>query len=420
MAVIRSRVTDNFYDQQSRNNQQTSRNLVDAMRAQGLAAQMEKQKLAQEFKARMASAKGDPVKQREVLMWAANAQQGLQSLDRRAGIKQRSEDRAAQRADTKDYRDDLATRDERDYALKERQFNATQSHRAQSRAISRAGAGGGGGGSPFGSGIQGRSLTILTNLAPGYRDGTLNEGQTRIFESALTHYTQPKSFVDPDSGLMTTRQPELPAFVQEALDIRKGGATTTPTDSAPETPATPVAGPAAAESTSNETAWDLAPLISGVGPSVAEGIGKTPILGSAVHGPWIAKRTQARTYVPIIQRELLRVMANNPKYAVGEQEAIAKEISIEGKFWDNESAYKDRLVGIDEALEGRQNHALATSTSPKVGREERIHAKNVLNGIINFRRKLGVPVRVRNDADFQKLKSGTKFIGPDKVPRRKP
>jgi hypothetical protein len=77
----------------------------------------------------------------------------------------------------------------------------------------------------FGTGMEGTAQTVLYQLAPDYAAGTLSPELTRKYESALTIATQPVQFTDPRTGQVTTRQPQLPAYVAKAVQERQANLT---------------------------------------------------------------------------------------------------------------------------------------------------------------------------------------------------
>jgi len=309
----------------------------------------------------------------------------------------------------------------------------------------------------FGTGTTGRSLGIITQYAPAYAQGLLTPGQERIFEAAVTHYQQPQMFFNPNTGQPEWRKNTLPAFVQEALkrSPRSAGSNDfvtvpgaaeellgrpyTPEEAAgmdqlraatlakkpltltidPNTgqPA-PAPSPAAAATKpalpGNRTVWDSVADSTGPVPAMMEHAGRIPGIGELVPA---GKFTQARRFVELQSNDLVRVLQNNPKYAEGERKAIAKEVEIDPKVWDTDTAAKNRLIAIDEALAMREAQAIKIA-DPKsnVGREERIHAMNVAAAIMNFRKNLGIPPMVKTPAEARALPSGTEFRTPQDAP----
>lgn len=260
---------------------------------------------------------------------------------------------------------------------------------------------------PFGAGATGGALEIITKLAPAYGEGQLTPDNERLFDSAVAHYTQPRQFQDPDSGLMVTRKPELPPFAQEALSRRRGARPAQPQPAPSPQPTMEPQQPTGQAQQPSKTAWDLAPLTTGPVPAAAEMLSRTPLVGDMMQAPQF---TQARSYVPQLQRDLVRVLQNNPRYAEGERKAIEKDINIEPRLFDNPTSYRDRLIGIDDSLAVRERNAENTSKSPNVGREERIQAMNVLNAVRAFRKNLGVPPRIGRKEDYDTLPEGQVYI----------
>ena len=268
---------------------------------------------------------------------------------------------------------------------------------------------------PFGAGITGRSLEIINDLAPSFGAGITTEAQDRQFSSAVTQYTQPIQYQNPDTGLLETRRPQLPSFATEAL--RRRGIEPPQTEPRTGLPGgqsgtgQPIAAePAGSPAPTGKSIWDLSRLATGPLPAAAELAGRTPLLGEFVQAP---QMTQARNFIPIVQNNLVRVLQNNPRYAEGERTAIKEEISIEPAVFDTPSAFRNRLIAIDDALQVREQTAFKTAQSNMVGREERVQAMNILNGLIMFRQNLRVPVRVKNVADWAKVPAGNEYIDPD-------
>ena len=64
---------------------------------------------------------------------------------------------------------------------------------------------------------------LLPRFAPGYAAGTLTPEQERLFESALSIAAAPRTQFDPATGQAITIRPELPSYVVEAVQARRGG-----------------------------------------------------------------------------------------------------------------------------------------------------------------------------------------------------
>ena len=274
-----------------------------------------------------------------------------------------------------------------------------------------------GGGSTFGAGLTGRSLSILTTMAPAFEAGQLTPDQERQFIAAATQYQQPTQFMDPATGLPQQRRPELPPFVAQALK-RRGQRVPTAQPNPFTEPQPRPSQPGAAEQQQGPSVWDLASqgLLTGPIPAVGELAGRTPILGEFVQTPRI---TQARNYVRALDRDLVRVLQNNPRFSEGERKAIEKEISIDPSAFDTNEAYLNRLIGRDRYLVGRLQDAEATMMSTNVSREERAHAMDVANSVPKFRVRVRVPPTVNNENDWNALQSGSTYIDPEGNVRKK-
>jgi len=293
----------------------------------------------------------------------------------------------------------------------------------QAEIAKMAGASTGEGGGDFGNSLTGKSLNIVTEDAPAYAAGLLNEAEERRFESAYTQLLQPVTYQNPDTGLMETRRPDVPAFVTDAVRRRKGevppAAQAAPggqpgamaASAAPEGQPTAGDAPAASgASPQGTTVWEIVNKgVTGPVPAAIEAAGRTPGLGNLIGQ---TETTRARNYLPQIQRDLVRVLQNNPRYAEGERQAIEKDTSIQPEFFDTTPAMLDRLLAMDQALEVRENNAFNTSRSNAVGREERVQAMNVLNALRQFRENLGIPPRVKTPDEARKLPKGSQFIDP--------
>lgn len=287
----------------------------------------------------------------------------------------------------------------------------------------------------FGSSVTGASLDIITSGAAAFAAGEMSEFQKRQFIQAANQYIQPKRVLNPDTGVVEVVQNKLPAFVVDAL--RAGGivvpqeatgglgdtADTQPApDSTPEPTPTETKQPSTAPAKEGtepraqtsipggQTVFELAgeSLVTGPLPSIGERLGRLPLIGGGA-----PEMTRARTIVPQLHRDLIRVLQNNPRYAEGERQAIEKETSIEPRFFDNASAFQQRLIGIDDALEVRLKNALKTAASEKVGREERTHALNIANAISQFRESL-MPPRMNSVEEAREFAAsqppGAKFL----------
>jgi hypothetical protein len=106
-------------------------------------------------------------------------------------------------------------------------------------------------------------------------------------------------------------------------------------------------------------------------------------------------------------------LQNSPRYAEGEREAIRADIDLDPKFIDTPQAFRERVIAVDKALAIRERNAYENARSDRISLEERRHAMNVFNGIVQFRRALGVPPTVKSPDEARRLGPGVEFITPD-------
>ncbi|KKL71583.1 hypothetical protein LCGC14_2093470, partial [marine sediment metagenome] len=258
----------------------------------------------------------------------------------------------------------------------------------------------------FGSGVTGNVLGMMADMSPAFANGQLSPAQERDFIIAVQHYRQASQFQNPDTGLLETRRNEVPEFVTDAFAAR---GLSLPGFTEDVEPTEVAEGDMLPSGPGGQTVFELAGagLVTGPIPAIGEAVGRTPGLG----GP-APEMTRARNFVPLLQRDLVRVLQNNPRYAEGERKAIEAEINIAPRFFDDPAAFQQRLIGIDDALEIRLRNALKTASSEKVGSQERTHAMNVANALQQFRSNL-LPTKFEKEEDAVEFAlsapPGTKF-----------
>lgn len=92
--------------------------------------------------------------------------------------------------------------------------------------------------------------------------------------------------------------------------------------------------------------WGLADKVAGPVAGIQRGIGSGPVdLG--IGQPQVA----AARRVELVQRRLVSALQQNPRYAEGERQDIAKSISIEPSVMSNPTAYRTRLIEIGRYFE---------------------------------------------------------------------
>jgi hypothetical protein len=293
-------------------------------------------------------------------------------------------------------------------------------------------------GGEFGNSLQGRALNFVSSKAVEFANGMLTPEEGRQFLVMYNEAYKPVEKLDPRTQLWTRIKPTVPAFVQQAIDrgSRVYGGITAPRAAQPAPAAMGGAQPAPAamggsqpaadmgatqpaptqtqtlnNPSQNRTIWQRSTNITGVGPSVTQAVGALPVVGEAFEGG--GQVTQDRQYAEASTRELIRALSQSGRYAVAEMQSIEQEVSIAGQVIDNPSAYKQRLIGIDQALEKRVEDAKKDVANPDISIDKRRAAMDVVATITNFRATLGVPVRVKSRQEALKLPPGTEVIAPD-------
>lgn len=291
---------------------------------------------------------------------------------------------------------------------------------------------GAGTGDMFGTGVTGRALEIMTEIAPAYEAGLLDPQTERMFMAAVTEYTQPRQFMNPDTGLMETRAPELPPFVRDAMSTR-------PFSSGQHAPST---GPSMEQELESEsplnvgsgrTVWEMTGQMSGPVAAGARGISSMPGIGGLLPES-VHEYGRVAAEVPIVLREAVTALRSNPRFAEGERQDIQRDLQIDPALWDNPVALKHRITGMDDALAIREQNARRTANSTNVSGEERRKAMDILNLIVPIRQKIGVPMLVQSPEQARQFMEqgllqpgqtfrtpdGTELIAPSTLPEEPP
>lgn len=176
--------------------------------------------------------------------------------------------------------------------------------------------------------------------------------------------------------------------------------------SQPAQPAAPSSPAAPATQSPERTIWEMSDLISGPVPA-AKALGhKLPIVGGLVPG---GPETQAMTDVEIKNREFINTLQKSPRFSEGEREILEKELSIAPELIQRGESYRNRIIGVDDALSRRAEAArkdAETGGTPEIKKQ----AIKDWTLIQNFRQNLGIPQRARTDAEAEAL---IKALGPN-------
>lgn len=154
-----------------------------------------------------------------------------------------------------------------------------------------------------------------------------------------------------------------------------------------------------------KTLFGLADLLTGPVSTVQAGVARVPGVGGALSN---AAVVQARAFMPVLVKDLVRVLQNNPKFAEGERQAIQKDIELESRFFDNATRFRNNLIGLDDALAVRQQNAIEKLQVGQISRAETEHTLNVLAALVKFRKAMGVPPIV-SEEEARQLEPGEMF-----------
>lgn len=322
---------------------------------------------------------------------------------------------------------------------------------------------GGVGGGIFGNSLQGRALNFVTENAAAYAAGLLSPEKRAQFEAMSAEAYKPVQRNNPITGLMETIQPNIPQFVQEAMQRGAGSGSQSPVGPGGPQPgqrvrltlpdgrvageavvgpngswtivdqgAAPAAAPAAAPTggtapspqgipptppspgQSGRTIWERRRSISGpiaAGVSLVNRIpGVGPAIAGAVMGEEEVRQIETdRTFVENASRDLIRVLQNNPQFAEGERKAIEKELSIGPEVFRSEDSFDAKLMGVAESLTKRRSDA-QRSLAMNISGDARKYAMDQIAAIDNFMRNLSVPYLARTEDDAATLPPGTVFM----------
>lgn len=96
-----------------------------------------------------------------------------------------------------------------------------------------------------------------------------------------------------------------------------------------------------------------------------------------------------RQQVDVAKRSLIRALALNPRYPVGEQEAVAKEINISPSAFNDPITMQAQIQAVDTALQERLNDEIMASNNKSLPKSTRQAARQSANDIQNFLDLLG-------------------------------
>jgi hypothetical protein len=316
--------------------------------------------------------------------------------------------------------------------------NATMLQIAAERAAAAATPG-------FGKGLTAQQLNIFYQLSPSFGANTAGEEADRMFETAVVDYINRNTVTTTDiMGERSTRVPTLPKFVVTALTARgrqdlipQSGrvplgaptvgtaptATATPTTAQAQAPApgtvTPPGRPGLDtrpfELTPEErqsTFFNLAE--KGTGPVAIAGsfLSKFPGLGGIA-----PEQQSARTFLSVAANQINRSLYVGDRFTETERQQIQNQLDALPQFIDNPTAYRNRLLGLDNLLGNLEQRAIRIYNSDPMPVDRIRKAAVDFAEVRNLRAMLGMPPRINNDqagqAAYNALPPGAYFIHPN-------
>lgn len=295
-------------------------------------------------------------------------------------------------------------------------------------------------GGAFGNSESGRAKNIVLQNYQRYADGSLDPQGTAEFEMALATLQEGKPRFDPVTGTVINVAGEIPGFVQQAVTERRmrmgGGSPASQSAPVPDPTVTAPPAPPQAEQLSSapefvqpETAADAR------GPFMAQGGGepapqqRVNLWGMAddVAGPVAGvqrmigggpidvgigqRQVAAAQQVDMQQRNLVRALQQNPRYAEGERKSIAEDIKIEPSILSNPTAYRTRLVEIGRYIQEELQHNANVLSKPQNSTvQQRQQALQSIAALEQFYGALGLPPQVGSVEEAKKLPPGTMFL----------
>jgi hypothetical protein len=155
-------------------------------------------------------------------------------------------------------------------------------------------------------------------------------------------------------------------------------------------------------------------LVQGPIPAIGRGLARTPFIGETetLSAP---EMIEANRMVSVAKNEVIKVLQNSTHYSSTERQALEEEITkqLNPSAWNTKRAALDDIRGLDAGLIKRFNSAAKTAANPSVSLEEARHARDVLNGIANFREILRAPPEVKTRAEWEAVPAGRWFYDPE-------
>lgn len=142
------------------------------------------------------------------------------------------------------------------------------------------------------------------------------------------------------------------------------------------------------------TLWDLAPAATGFTSGIT---GKVASAMSFFGVNPEQATTGAQQMFKTETQNLIRAMAINPRFPVGEMERIREEIDIQPKFFRGTGVLRERMESVGESLKRRMEQAERDAKDPNLDTETRQAQRSNASAIRNFLPILGVPDEITED-----------------------
>ena len=307
------------------------------------------------------------------------------------------------------------------------------------------------GDNPFGSGLEGRSLSIFVDFAPKYAKGETTPEQDRLVEAAITSYMQPTytPVIDPVEktiiGYKETRK-QLPDFMVTADKARKallaetvasgaeapvaaapvsGAQAGAPSGQAPVT--VPLGMPIGTGSPETEPVVDTdvgagAPIslwnnrfkVSGPVSAAIGVVSGIPGLGDPAADITLA-RQQARQQAERIVNSLLK----STQGSVREQERLRPVIGIIPNATLDPDAYGTKLIALGSTLRDMiQEYQAQGKEGSGLSPADKANARQRASALSQQYNNLGLPPAVFSTEEFNQYAPGTEVLWMGKIPAR--
>jgi hypothetical protein len=245
---------------------------------------------------------------------------------------------------------------------------------------------------------------ISKNIASG-GPSAMEQKITRIMQANPTiTYSDAVGVADGVYELYSDPETDKPFIVNKATGgLRPLG----DSDSSPKTDSEPVVSEDK-ETDPSETLFSLVNEATGIipaalalGQKIAGNVGQ--VFGKEVEFGSAPETIKAKQIFETAQQSLIRALANNPKYPVGEMEMIKKDIAINPSVFTDPTTLRSKMTAVSEALNKRMEQEKVIAKNNTLTKEDRTNARKAAVDIQNFLNLLGAPVEtVLSDEDLIK------------------